>query len=871
MDAANNIGLRENTALNIQPIGNGDHRDDLGQNLQLRVKLESIAQPHLGASTDDMQAQEKKQTRSRNTPRSRQGCITCRKRKKRCDEAKPVCITCRRLGLVCEYPIPGTERKNKQRRRSKQFKPNEINSGGATESASIISEPQNSNIDLDTNINTNLVQDLDVDKTAANQLLGLQHKILSMEEDANPKVSRNSLNNQVSAMRTPLAESVIQMSTAVPVSTLTTSLSNIPVELSQPRAQPRNGNGTTPTCDILLDFDNQVLFPDAATVATSPIPFSSVSSAQLSDVRLLPLARDFDNSISSSLPLSQHNLSIMRMSSPNTQSRLVNMLNEQEFDLSEIGSLHKELIGSPLPYIDSKVSTGGALPELNSPILFPGLTPRTEQLLWGPKTLEDVTDDSKEADIDDDRNQDREIIDTEDNYYLNSPSSSSGSSESSSSSILSTSLTTIGPSRRNRISSLGNIYVHHSTFPSLEFDQFGTYLMDYYQSKLARLVSVSSDEYNHFLSVFLPMSTRNDAVLYSILAWTSFHKGNEYDEIGHAYLQRAKEHINSRLSKAEPETLAALLLLCAAEICRGDMVQWDKHLITAAKIITHNGGISNFLHERSLRWLASNFAYHDVLASSTNERGTYFNTIQYDEVFEQGHGLDPLLGCCQPLFQMLSEISELAVESQRISNNLKYKSRYDIYARSFQNSNQNNNDDNFADDRQYKLIPDMHTFICQITEKALALEEKIHSCIPDTRDVTKLTASDLESQLMLFETFQITAKLHLKQSVLRINPSSLIMQGLADDLTNSLDKVLETPVEGGLCFPLFIVGVNSVSMECRNEIMSRFETFQTRNCARNIRRAIQLLQEVWKLDPDGTKHVDWYGIIKKRGWDISFA
>ncbi|KAL4972812.1 fungal-specific transcription factor domain-containing protein [Aspergillus desertorum] len=33
---------------------------------------------------------------------SRSGCLTCKRRRKRCDEAKPSCHTCTRLGLICE-------------------------------------------------------------------------------------------------------------------------------------------------------------------------------------------------------------------------------------------------------------------------------------------------------------------------------------------------------------------------------------------------------------------------------------------------------------------------------------------------------------------------------------------------------------------------------------------------------------------------------------------------------------------------------------------------------------------------------------------------------------------------------------------------
>ncbi|WVW78542.1 hypothetical protein I302_100497 [Kwoniella bestiolae CBS 10118] len=38
---------------------------------------------------------------SGSTKRGKTGCITCRLRKKRCDEAKPICATCSRLGIEC--------------------------------------------------------------------------------------------------------------------------------------------------------------------------------------------------------------------------------------------------------------------------------------------------------------------------------------------------------------------------------------------------------------------------------------------------------------------------------------------------------------------------------------------------------------------------------------------------------------------------------------------------------------------------------------------------------------------------------------------------------------------------------------------------
>ncbi|PTB44628.1 hypothetical protein M441DRAFT_187533 [Trichoderma asperellum CBS 433.97] len=52
------------------------------------------------------------QRQRRYAPRSRQGCLTCRARRKRCDAHRPVCRTCTRLNAECRWPdklqIPGS-------------------------------------------------------------------------------------------------------------------------------------------------------------------------------------------------------------------------------------------------------------------------------------------------------------------------------------------------------------------------------------------------------------------------------------------------------------------------------------------------------------------------------------------------------------------------------------------------------------------------------------------------------------------------------------------------------------------------------------------------------------------------------------------
>ncbi|KAI6250360.1 Transcriptional regulatory protein pro1 [Erysiphe necator] len=52
--------------------------------------------------------------------RSRNGCYTCRLRRKKCDEGTPSCTACRHLGLKCDYKRPVWWGNNEQRRLQKE-------------------------------------------------------------------------------------------------------------------------------------------------------------------------------------------------------------------------------------------------------------------------------------------------------------------------------------------------------------------------------------------------------------------------------------------------------------------------------------------------------------------------------------------------------------------------------------------------------------------------------------------------------------------------------------------------------------------------------------------------------------------------------
>ncbi|KAB8336963.1 hypothetical protein FH972_021267 [Carpinus fangiana] len=77
-----------------------------------------------------------KKSAASNTPhtRSRSGCHTCRLRRKKCDESKPICRACKHLGIECDYKRPSwwshPERRKQQKdlikdliKRTQQQKP----------------------------------------------------------------------------------------------------------------------------------------------------------------------------------------------------------------------------------------------------------------------------------------------------------------------------------------------------------------------------------------------------------------------------------------------------------------------------------------------------------------------------------------------------------------------------------------------------------------------------------------------------------------------------------------------------------------------------------------------------------------------------
>lgn len=761
--------------------------------------------------------------------RSRLGCFTCRKRKKRCDEGKPVCLACMRLKLDCTYPLPGQERKNKKRKASFDGVKDD---NDALNNARETSEPDSS---LSANGSPHTERSLFVPK-GPSSVMPKKATATKKLKLPNPKPNKTTNDDKEEHLSSPdaidstnpesatfeaVSSQITRPSNDTSGSSPSFAFTQLHSYLDSTSGQYEN-MGHKPGCSAHPEFDGQKN-PDqdlnSLLLNEGLSPFSAVSPPAACTCSHKSSPQD-NNSYSGH---SQHN-------------------NESDVPyILQTGFHDTGLHDKPNAVLNTRIR--------NLPSPDPGLSPSAvfarglHSLMASPRPeqsprIREVDDEGKYThscdslqktplsffdaaiDINGFHSPPNFYDSSHEHFFLGSP---------------------------EREFTMSPLVTQPTPWYATHLDSFGIEMFHYYRTSLAEMICVSRGNFNNsFVDVFIPMAEQDPAVLYAIVAYGSFHNSmGKHEGAGMRYLNKAIELVRQDLPKGKLTTLACILLIATAEICRGDMIHWDKHLEAAAAVIKMNGGLKCFVGNRTKRWLASNFFYHEILGASRNSRKTHFKAVEYDELMRSDIGVHSLIGCCKSIFHLMARLSDLAVESQAIFEKLE------------------------GDDEASEMF--YSTELRTLHMKAKALEDEIDRCKPDPTDIMALSSEDQEEQLTLFDTFQLTAKLQLQQCVLRRNAASLNMQVLAADLVESLDVVLNTKVEGLLVLPIFMASIMAIRPRARMAMLDRFEAFYKRNLARNIIRAQSLAEQVWNLDCNGTKYVNWPSLIQSQGMDICFA
>lgn len=434
--------------------------------------------------------------------------------------------------------------------------------------------------------------------------------------------------------------------------------------------------------------------------------------------------------------------------------------------------------------------------------------------------------------------------------------------------------------------------------PSLlpDLDRRGFQLYTYYVDVLLQKVLIApctQNESNSYQKVFLPLAQKDKGVLFGILAWAGFHMGGEWLAEGNKYAEMAVNHFRGGLDLAPGSSLAtdrqtvvynlaAVLILCGAEICRGDVKFWSRFLEWGWRLLRDNGGILNFDNNKEEHWLILNFAYHDLLASTAADRGPFFPSETYDVIIHDPSGissgnLNPLLGVMKLFFKVIGDISKLRFEIKLFMANPDSPGCADLHEQlagsmaGYGGSKTKGRGAEEAKGLDRSEHSRMLLLFSYVDRRAAELETTIDGTKPDAADLEDLSDSDLELQLTTFEAFQLASKLYLRQAILKLNPLLWECQMLVHDLIKCLDVLIELPMQAAMVFPIFIAGIFTVTDAGRDAMRHRYDTFMRIYGPWNVVRVKALVEHIWRENPQGDKVVDWHAVLNDLGWEINFA
>lgn len=802
--------------------------------------------------------------------RSTNGCVTCKIRKKRCDEGKPICTACRRLNRRCAY-IEDYMTKEE----IKQLK----------ETIEVVEQVSKSRIRKKKNTTTNTEKE-------------------SKKSENERKKRKNDLNKKI--IFNPLAMNMAS-----------TSFSNLNIFSNmahQTTSYMENNNNVDHGGDSSTQFKNYIDFLSIDQKNSKVSPNLAFNTGSVNESTFSP----------SSLFTSLEN----------------GMTPVGSTEIPQLALDNTDIVRPQLmPYAENQRHTD-QIPEDEFTGIFSNTFPR---LLQEHFKFEDPFDGDTNITGTSSGKDDDNMQNDNENSRLQLKDTHNKVEE----------VSDIIEVVRQHTKTSPELYVNpsvvqNSTLATLS--DLGKTLYEYYRDRLSFIVCSAPKKENMYLNTFLPMAHVDKSVLYGILAWSAFHMGGEsMVNQGNYYIKLALKNFRKRplLScdfieqegsglvydvvdetdealvreptvDADSEVyedlelgtlkrdnlinmrLAAFLILCGVEICKGDVSRWSKYLTYGAELICMKGGLKKFSESKDEHFLVTNYAYHDITAIQvTDEKTIHFDLKEYEEMWCKSNELeftDPLHGISSPVFKLLAEINTLVAEVQRMTKRRKRADKSKSVFNVSDSPNDGKNDVIFEEVEKSSTtssIEDMFKKIGsnkeseeeehdnedddtvpaeeleRIMNECMKIEERILAVKPKLSP--DVTPKDLELQLTIFECFQITARIYLRQSVLRVNSGSVEIQMLTGELIKVLDVLLGSEFEACLCLPMFIAGMNCVTRSDRSAMMKRFTAFIERYRWKNVVRCQIIIRYVWKLNCKGDKFVDWHAIVKTLGWDLSFA
>lgn len=153
-------------------------------------------------------------------------------------------------------------------------------------------------------------------------------------------------------------------------------------------------------------------------------------------------------------------------------------------------------------------------------------------------------------------------------------------------------------------------------------------------------------------------------------------------------------------------------------------------------------------------------------------------------------------------------------------------------------------------------------------KKEFLTEEVISAIPPDSRMQSILNNAEAyrhSAFVYLYRTVRSFPRTH--SSVQKHTHLSLVA---CASVVKNAEECLDGPMSA-LLWPLFVAACEATSLEDRALAMNAFSGTERRQKMTNIKRAWEVVEEVWKRADQGELTVDWTAICAERGFNIIFG
>lgn len=402
---------------------------------------------------------------------------------------------------------------------------------------------------------------------------------------------------------------------------------------------------------------------------------------------------------------------------------------------------------------------------------------------------------------------------------------------------------------------------------SLYLDNDGIRFIEHYKKVFTSVLCLGRDDSHYFVHTFLRYANNNEAILYLLAAFGGLlmecvnhetdHQLNtdskmKYITMAHNLIyDQYKDGLEFKCKEDFFTLFCFYLIRLSWEVCAGDTNHWHFCLTQCKRLIDTYGGLQKVLQDFSfsndIKWLISDFQFHDMVNLSAVSQGTLFEIDQYKQISYSGFGIDPFQTICGPVYLLLGKINNNYVELTKEKELIKKLTD--------------------SEEKRYRRT----AFYSKMESTSAQLSTELDECVPDEEHIQLLLedVEELEMHMTFFELLAITCKIHLNATCRNLAPNNYEQQILLAQCIDRLEVLLSGRLQTALPIVFAICGPVCVDLDDR----AKFRTFMKRGLSvynfGNHKRVVELIEESWVRNPRGEHSINWFNVAQLQGWILS--